>query len=724
VESTIPDIHNAIRTKQITCARLVQAYIDRATAYNGVCTKLVTADGAPIPPARGVARVGPPLVFPTDTVPVSSVLPNFTQYIGLPIDLGRMEPTISDPSVQQQFGLRIGIPNAGQVNALETINIRGKRSVTCKGAYDAHPSTGPLPAGAPPGCDAFRRQPDALERAAELDAQYGSNPPLDELPMYCTPFSIKNWYDAQDMRATGGNDVNFAMDAPPRDSAVVAQLRAKGAIIYAIANAAHVSLSAPGPAKETRSFPTSAHEFATWGGQPCNPYDTEREPRGSSSGSGVSVSANLVTCSICEQGFASCMSPASRNNIVNFLTTKGVMTDGGIHSQRIHERAGIHCRTVGDAARVLDAVKGYTPRDYFTAIPKALIPGAPYVSFVVDEKAINGKPLAGMRLGVVREFMVKHSKNDVAISDQLDKEIKTVLRDRLGAELVESVDPLYPDDPAVPNMKYTFQDAFAEILAFNVPEYFFQTRGGALEFAVPGFDVRTMDYMIKLALGKAPLSPELNLRRIAAGLDNSAGRHFTLNKYLIERGDTRVKDWATFVANAKWKNDELRADSTNAIGVTDLRATAGIDRVKMQTVMRQVILKVMYENDIDAFVNPENTLPPRKLFGASEPVVNRRDPQSCCGTFTPFLGIPEIVVPAGYNQIVYEPQYELSADKRSYREVSGTVQSLLPNPMPTSLMFWAGPGGEPVLLKIASAYEAATKHRVPPRGFGPLAGEP
>lgn len=54
-------------------------------------------------------------------------------------------------------------------------------------------------------------------------------------------------------------------------------------------------------------------------------------------------------------------------------------------------------------------------------------------------------------------------------------------------------------------------------------------------------------------------------------------------------------------------------------------------------------------------------------------------------------------------------QYVLSADKRSYREVSGTVKSLLPHPMPISIMFWAGAGGEPALLKIASAYEAATK---------------
>ena len=70
--------------------------------------------------------------------------------------------------------------------------------------------------------------------------------------------------------------------------------------------------------------------------------------------------------------------------------------------------------------------------------------------------------------------MVKHTKNDVAISDQIDKEIKTVLRDKLGATLVESVDPMYPDDPTVPNMTYTFQDAMAEILPRVVPEYFFR----------------------------------------------------------------------------------------------------------------------------------------------------------------------------------------------------------------------------------------------------------
>jgi len=96
-----------------------------------------------------------------------------------------MESTISDPAVQQQFGMRVGIPNAGQLNALETLNIRGERSVTCKATCDAKPSVGALPKSCPATCEAFRQQPDALERAAELDKQYGRNPDLEKLPMYC-----------------------------------------------------------------------------------------------------------------------------------------------------------------------------------------------------------------------------------------------------------------------------------------------------------------------------------------------------------------------------------------------------------------------------------------------------------------------------------------------------------------------------------------------------------
>jgi hypothetical protein len=63
-----------------------------------------------------------------------------------------METTVSDPGVQQEWGMRVGLPNAGGVNAIETLNIRGERSVTCKGKFDAPASSGPLPKDAPAGC--------------------------------------------------------------------------------------------------------------------------------------------------------------------------------------------------------------------------------------------------------------------------------------------------------------------------------------------------------------------------------------------------------------------------------------------------------------------------------------------------------------------------------------------------------------------------------------------
>src|SRR5215510_7781722 len=108
-EATINDIHAAIKSGEITCQGLVQAYVNRAKAYNGMCTELVTKDGANIPQALGA--------------------------------------------------MRAGIPNAGQLNALETLNIRGERSVSCKAMCDAHPSSGPLAKSCPAMCEAFRQQP-------------------------------------------------------------------------------------------------------------------------------------------------------------------------------------------------------------------------------------------------------------------------------------------------------------------------------------------------------------------------------------------------------------------------------------------------------------------------------------------------------------------------------------------------------------------------------------
>jgi len=718
-ESTIEDVQRAIQRGETTCLEVVQAYVERARAYNGICTALVTRDGKPIVPGKGTVRAGAPLEFPAETVAVSEILPDFDQYKGPPIELGRMEATKSDPSVVQQFGMLVGIPNARQVNALSTLNLRGERSLTCAAECDLHPSKGDLPAHCPVVCDAFRAQPDALERAAELDAQYGRNPDLEAMPMYCAVMSFKDVFDTKDMRSTGGADVAYAMDAAPEDATIVARLREKGAIIYAKANLSEYNGGGGNPGgHEATSRTYGAGARSTWPGMSCNPYDTTRETGGSSSGSAASVGANLVACSICEETGGSCRQPAWRQMTVALVTTKGLLPYGGsIGAEPYLDRAGINCRTVEDTALVLDSLRDPTfgyfdPRDIHSALPPWIVPERPYSSFLVDEAAVADKPLAGMRIGIVREYMVKHSKNDEAISDLADAEIKRVLRDVLGATLVESVDPDYPDDPTVDNMTYTFQDALAEVVPIHLPELLHEK-----EFSVDGYDVLGRDYMVQAAEGLAPLPHTLNLRSINNSPRTSSFAYH-MAQYLLRRGDARVKDWRSLNANAKYSTESFAVAMMNWEDTVDLVSDGITRRIKMRDAMRLVLLKVMRQNRIDVLVNPTITIPPARIGYASEPVVNDR-PNGRFPT-SANLGIPEITVPAGMNDVVYEPRFVLNDAKDEYESMPGDTPTKLEKPLPFGLSFWAGPGAEPVVLKVASAYEAATHHRVPPPDFGPV----
>ena len=126
-EATIEELHAAIKSGQTTCVAIVQHYIDRARAYNGVASALVTEDGALLPEAPGTTRTQAPLRFPTATVKAATILPDLDRYTGPPLEYGRMEATASDPDVQQQFGMIVGLPHAGQVNALATDVERRKR---------------------------------------------------------------------------------------------------------------------------------------------------------------------------------------------------------------------------------------------------------------------------------------------------------------------------------------------------------------------------------------------------------------------------------------------------------------------------------------------------------------------------------------------------------------------------------------------------------------------
>jgi len=731
-EATIDSIQNGIRSGETTCKQVVEGYIARARAYNGICSKLVTVDGAKVANVLGTVRAGAALKFPTDTVAITKLVPDFDKYKGMKPDFGHMEPTMSDPTVQQQFGMVVGIPNAGQINALEALNIRGERSVTCKGKFDAPPGT-PLPAGAPAECEKFRQQPDALEYAAQLDAKYGKNPDTKAMPLYCTPMSFKAVYDAADIRSTGGGDVKYAMDAAPKDSTLVSRLRAAGAIIYAHAHNSEYNGGSGDPggaAKVERPYIGSGGSRESWGGMTCNPYDTERVTAGSSGGSGASVAANLVVCSICETTGGSCRGPANYHNTALVVPTKGMISfEGTIGATPYQDRPGIICRTVKDATTVLDAFRDKKTGSYFdagdpyTALPRVIASKTSYVSALSDPA--KAKPLAGMRIGVIRELLVKDSPSKAAVSDGVNKELK-VLKE-LGAELVETTDPRYPDDPYIPNMAFTFNDAIAEIVPFHMPEVFSWKKDGKPMFEVPGWDVTSRKYLVALSAHKAPLPANMNFNTIFGSppADPNAVSGYTFSydfaKYLLLRGDSRVNDWTTLNANAKYFNDARRVAMKNWENKEmDIRTDAITYTMKRRDTLRMVMTKVLLQNKIDVFVNPVNPTLAEKIGGAT---VGGSGSSSGFG-YGAMLGIPEVFVPAGFSDSVYDAKFALSKDGTKYEGVEGTEPTKLGGiGLPFNIAFWAEPGQESTLLKVASAYEAATHHRKAPPAFGPVKGE-
>lgn len=760
-EATIDELHAAIKSGETGCVAVVEQYIARARAYNGVASMLVTEDGASVPPAIGTVRAQAPLQFPTETIPVSSVLPDLDKYQGPPLEFGRMEPTASDPDVQQQFGMVAGIPNAGQVNALATLNIRGERSVTCRGDFDRHPSEGPLPAGAPPVCEMFRHQPDALERAAELDAEFGTNPDLEKMPMYGVVFSFKDPFDTQDMRSTGGGDAAYDIDFPARDHVLVEQLRNKGAIIFAKAVNTEYNGRAGDPGggrhKPDKVLPsTLGYQRSTWGGNPSNPYDTTRAASlGSSSGSALSVSANLVMASLGEETRASCRGPSNHNSVALILPHKSMLGfDGGAIGADIYcDRSGIHCRAVGDCAQVLDALKDpeegyYDPRDPFTTVPRSSVLETPYASHI--KRAGDKGALAGLRLGVIRESMVypEGSKTEEPIVTAATAEINTVLRDHLGATLVESSDPLWRSDPNTEQMKTDFRRALARLVPVFMPDLMFRLGpDGAPVFKdfaaaivptefMPGKtfgsgDMQPIDYMIEMAEGRIDPPSNLDIATIQHQEMAMAFR-FHIPQYLSRRSadwkargfDETLVDFATLNERSKFWGDDQRASFKNWEEVGDPRNPHGHrqgvnERLMLRELLRRVDMMVILENHIDALVRLHTPWPPGVIGGPPQyDILHNLRPETFNG---PNAGLTEVLIPAGYVTTAYDPVFELNADRTRYVSAPSHTPTAIPEPgLPFSLVFRAEPGKEDVILNVASAYEAASKRRVPPPDFGPL----
>jgi len=758
-EATIAQLHDAIRAGETTCLKVVEHYLARVRSFNGVASQLVTKDGLDAPSAEGTVRAGAPLTFPTKTIAASKLLPDLDKYKGPPLEFGRMEPTASDPSVQQQYGMIVGIPNAGQVNALATLNIRGERSVTCKGDFDRHPSLGPLPKGAPPICEYFRHLPDALETAAALDAQYGRNPDLEKMPMYGVVFSFKDSFDVKDMRSTGGGDAAYDIDFPARDHILVEQLRRKGAIIFAKAVCTEYNGRAGDPGgrhKPEKVLPsTIGYQRSSWGGNPLNPYDTTRSAAlGSSSGSALSVSVNFVMASLGEETRASCRGPSNHNAVALILPHKAMLGfDGGAIGADIYcDRSGIHCRTIEDCAKVLDALRNddgsyYDPRDVYTTVPRPSV--LPDYTKHARFSGARGA-LKGIRLGVVRESMVYRpgSKTEQPIVDAAKREIKEMLGTHLGATLVESGHRWWTPDAELEQMTVDYRKALAQLVPVFMPDILFRlgSTGEPLfpEFAaaiaptefMPGKvfgsgKMQPIDYMV--GLGEGAIEPPANFDLATIQQQELANTfRFHISQYLTRRAaDWKAKGfretldtWAALNARSKFWGDDQRAAFKNWEEIADPRnplgGRQGVDeRIMLRELLRRAEMMVILENRLDAVVRLHTPFPPAIIGGAGQPgLVHNLTLESLSG---PNAGLTEVLVPAGYVDIAYDPVFKLSADGMRYEWAPCDEPTKLAAPgLPFSLVFRAEPGKEDVVLQIASAYEAASRRRIPPPAFAPL----
>ena len=206
---------------------------------------------------------------------------------------------------------------------------------------------------------------------------------------------------------------------------------------------------------------------------------------------------------------------------------------------------------------------------------------------------------------------------------------------------------------------------------------------------------------------------------------------FHISQYLNRRSadwrqagfNESLADWTALNARSKFWGDDQRAAFKNWEEVTDMRnlldGRQGVpERIMLRELLRRVDMMVILENHLDAVVRLHTPFPPAKIGGAHQPGI----PQNLrMESFNgPNAGLTEVLIPAGYVTTVYDPEFELSPDGARYVPVPSTTPTSIPDPgLPFSLVFRAEPGMEDILLKVASAYEAASKRRIPPPAFGP-----
>jgi amidase len=259
--------------------------------------------------------------------------------------------------------------------------------------------------------------PEALAIAASLDEERKAKGPRG--PLHGIPVLLKDNIDTADRMTTTAGSLALQGSIPSRDAGVARRLREAGAVILGKAN-----LSEWANIRSTHS----SSGWSARGGQARNPYALDRNPCGSSSGSGGAVSANLCALAVGTETDGSIVCPSSANGIVGVKPTLGLVSRAGIvpiaHSQ---DTAGPMTRTVRDAAVLLAALAGPDPRDEATREGEGHFE-RDYTRF------LEADGLQGARIGVGRKFFGADARVDKVMEAALE-EMK-----RRGAVLVDPVD--------------------------------------------------------------------------------------------------------------------------------------------------------------------------------------------------------------------------------------------------------------------------------------------
>jgi amidase len=259
--------------------------------------------------------------------------------------------------------------------------------------------------------------PDALSIAGSLDQERKAKGPRG--PLHGIPVLIKDNIDTADKMMTTAGSLAMVGSKPPQDSFVVQKLRSAGAVILGKTNLS-----------EWANI-RSRHSTSGWsgrGGLTRNPYALDRNPCGSSSGTGAGISANLGAVGIGTETDGSIVCPSSSNGLAGIKPTVGLVSRSGIipisHSQ---DGAGPMCRTVRDAAILLGALTGVDPNDAATAASSGK-------SFTDYTQFCDLNGLKGSRIGVARKYFGFNDAVDSLMERALDA------MKQQGATLVDPAD--------------------------------------------------------------------------------------------------------------------------------------------------------------------------------------------------------------------------------------------------------------------------------------------